>query len=119
MAMAAAEPSPAAVMTFARGVDGVPCCPDAGDAGTSGGVGDDPAVVVGGAAEAGQQAVVGQEPGPDEHCRSGYDPAGVELDAGQAVVLDDDRLTGSVTMPTARAASCSRWSAVNADPSVK
>ena len=55
-------------------VDGVAGGPDAGHAGAPGGVDGDPAVVVGRAAQGGEQAVVGDEPGPDEHRGRGGRP---------------------------------------------
>jgi hypothetical protein len=60
-----------------------------------GGVGDDPAVVVSGATEAGQQGLVGHEARTDGHRSPGHEPAAVELDAGQAVVLDDEAGDGA------------------------
>ena len=52
MAMAAADPSPAAVMTWARGLATLPATQTPGTLVRAGGVGDDPAVLVGSAAQA-------------------------------------------------------------------
>ena len=89
IAIAAAEPSPAAVTTWARGLTAFPAahtparwCADVVD--------DDPAVVTGGAAEADEQVAVGDEPGADEHRGPGHDLAGLELDPDQPVVVDDE-----------------------------
>ena len=90
MAIAAAEPSPAAVITWARGFDGVAGHPDAGDAGAAGRVGDDPAVVAAVAAELGEQVGVGHERRADEDGVAAHDAAVVELDAREPVVLDDE-----------------------------
>ena len=112
--MAAAEPSPAAVMTWARGFTAFPAA-------------QTPGTLVRPVASVtiqplswlaqprrGEQAVVGYEAGPNEHCGPRHRLAGVELDAGQVVVLDDQAgRPGSSTTPMARAASCSRWSAVS------
>ena len=108
MAMAAADPSPAAVMTWARGLTALPAAQTPGDAGAAGGVGDDPAVVVGGAAEAGRAgASCGTKRGRTKTRARGHDPAVVELDAGEPVVLDDepgDRAVDDADRPGGRAA---------------
>ena len=89
-AMAAAEPAPAAVMTWARGSTMFPADPDAGDAGAPGGVGADPAVVVDVAAEADEQGVVGDEAGRHEQGVAGDDAAVGHLHPAQLVVVVDD-----------------------------
>ena len=96
MAMAAAEPSPAAVMTWARGLTAFPAAQTPGTLCAPVASTCDPAVVVGGAAEAGEQVVVGHEPRPDEHRSPRHDLAGLELDAAQLVVLDDEAGDGFV-----------------------
>ena len=91
MAMAAAEPAPAAVMTWARGSTTLPAAQTPGTLVRPGAVDDGEAGVVELAAEGGEQVVgVGRDDRADEHRGPGDDPAVGEFDAGQAVVLDDE-----------------------------
>src|SRR3954451_7152374 len=73
----------------------VPGDPDTRHTRAPSGVGDDPATLVGGAAQRQQQVAVGCESGPDEHGIPRHDPAVLELHAGQGVVLDDEPGDGS------------------------
>src|SRR6266545_3672089 len=74
----------------------VPGDPYSGHAGAPGRVGDHPAVVVDGAAEAGEQVVVRDEVGADEDRGAADHPAVVQLDAVQTVVLDEKPCHGAV-----------------------
>ena len=89
MAMAAAEPSPAAVMTWARGLTAFPAAQTPGTLVRPVASTATQPLSCGGAAEAGEQVVVGHEAGADEHRGAGHDLAGRELDPGEPVVLDD------------------------------
>ena len=100
-AIAAAEPSPAAVMTWARGLAALPATQTPGTVVRPVASVIDPAGVVEVAAQADEQVVFGHEPRTDEHRRSGDDPAVVQLDAGQPVVLDDEPRTAPSTTPIA------------------
>ena len=109
MAMAAAEPSPAAVMTWARGLAALPATQTPGTLVRPVASATTQPALVDGAAEAGEQVVVGTNCGRTNTAVRGDDPAVVELDAGQAVVLDDeagDRARRRRRSP--RATSCSR-----------
>ena len=89
MAIAAADPAPAAVITWARGSTTLPGGPDPGGARPAGGIDDGEAGFVDLAAQAGQQAIgVGHVARPDEHRGPRDHPAVGQLDAGQPVVLD-------------------------------
>ena len=90
MAMAAAEPSPAAVMTWARGLTAFPAAQAPGMLVPPVASTATPAVVVSRAAEVGEQRVVGDEPRSDEHGGSGNHLTGCQFDPGEAVVLDDE-----------------------------
>src|SRR5665647_1978491 len=74
----------------------VPGDPDARHAGTARRVGDHPAGVVDGAAEADQQIAVRDESRAYEDRRSADGPAALQLDAAQLVVLDEESLHGPV-----------------------
>ena len=90
--MAAAEPAPAAVMTWARGSTMLPAAQTPADAGASGGVDGDPAVGVDVAAEADQEGVVRDEAGWHEQRVAGDDAAVAHLHAAQVVRVVDDQL---------------------------
>jgi len=92
MAIAAADPSPAAVMTWARGVGGVAGDPDAGHRRPADPVGVHPAVVVGPAAERVEQVGVRGERGAHEDRAAGDGAAVREPYAGEPVVGDDQSL---------------------------
>src|SRR5574338_694905 len=64
------------------GVDGVAGRPDSRDGGAPGGVDGGPAGPVGGAAEVGEQRVVGDEPRPDEDRFARDGAAAADLDVG-------------------------------------
>ena len=107
MAMAAAEPAPAAVITWARGVDGVARPPDTGDAGAPGAIDDREAGVIELAAELGEEVVtVWGVDRPDEHRSTGHDAAIGEFDATQVIVLDHE--SGDLAMHDADAAGVER-----------
>lgn len=73
------------------GVDGVAGSPDTRDAGAAGAVDDGEAGVVEVATEAGEKVIrVWDDDGSNEDGRSWDDLSVGELDAGQAVVLDDE-----------------------------
>ena len=96
MAMAAAEPSPAAVMTWARGLTTLPAAQTPGTlvrpvVSTS----TQPSSSVA-QPRSDEQVVVGDERGADEQRVARHDPAVVQLDAGQPVVLDDEPLDGAL-----------------------
>ena len=75
-------------------VGDVACHPHAGDARQPVTVGDGPSLLVERAAEAGEQAAVGDESGWDEQRVTGDGAVAVELDAAEAVALDEDSLRG-------------------------
>ena len=89
IAIAAADPSPAAVMTWARGLAALPATPDVRDAGTADGVGDDPSPIVHRAAQGDQHIVVWQEPRPDEDCGAADDATVLQLDATKAIMVNE------------------------------
>ena len=114
MAMAAAEPSPAAVMTWARGLATLPAAQMPGTLVRPVASVTHPAVLVEVAQpEVGQQVVVRHEPRWHEHGRAGDDAAVVQLDTAQAVVVDDDPAYGALDDADRRAASSVRWRPVS------
>ena len=89
MAIAAADPAPAEVITWARGIDHVAGGPDPEGAGPAGVVDDDEATLVDLAAQTGEQTIgVRHVAGPDEHGVSPNHLATAQLDTGQPVFLD-------------------------------
>ena len=89
--IAAADPSPAAVITCARGFAAFPAAQTPGDARASGGVDADEAEIVGLAAELLQESVEARAHlGPDEESGSLNGSTVAEHHTPQAVVLDDD-----------------------------
>ena len=91
MAMAAAEPAPAAVMTWARGSAALPAAHTPGTLVRPVRSVDREAGAVEVAPEAGEKVVgVRGDDRADEHRGSGDDLAVGELDTGEAVVLDDE-----------------------------
>ena len=107
MAIAAADPSPAAVMTWARGSATLPATHTPGTlVGPSLSVTGQPSLVEV-ATETGEQVAVGDEARRDEQRVAG-DSAVVQLDAAQAVVLDDDPLRVALDDADPRATSCCR-----------
>ena len=75
MAMAAAEPAPAAVITCARGSARLPATHTPATLVRPGGVGGDPALVVDVAAEPDDELVVRNEAGRHEQRVAGHDAA--------------------------------------------
>ena len=91
MAIAAAEPAPAAVMTWARGSTTLPAAHTPGSLVRPVASTMTKPASFDVAAERGEQAVgVRDVAGPDEHRGAGDDAAVGELDAGQLIVLDDE-----------------------------
>ena len=111
MAMAAADPSPAAVMTWARAFATLPGHPHAGDARQPVGVGDRPSVHVEIAAESGEQIAVRDESRRHEQRVAGDGTVAVELDAAEAVVLDQDPQRASLGDGDPPSRSCWRSAA--------
>ena len=95
MAMAAADPSPAAVMSWPRGLATFPATHTPGTLGGAGGVGHDPALLIEVASEAGQQIAVRHEPRRHEDRSTGDDPAVVQPHTREVVVLDDEPAYGT------------------------
>ena len=92
MAMAAADPSPAAVMTWARGLATLPATQTPGTLVRPVGVGDDPAVLVEVAAETDQQVVVRDEPRRDEQrVRGTPRPSSSSTPVSRSSSTDDPR----------------------------
>jgi hypothetical protein len=88
IAIAAADPSPAAVITCAR-VARVPGGPDAGDARTAGGIDADEARLVDRTADCGDQGLVARpKRRPAEDCGSWNRATVREPDGAQAIALD-------------------------------
>ncbi len=91
MAIAAAEPAPADVMTWARGSTTLPAPPQPIDARPPCAVDDGEAGVVESAAEAPEEVVGVRDVGrTDEDGGSVDDPPVDELEPGEAVVLDHE-----------------------------
>ena len=90
MAIAAAEPSPAAVMTWARGLAALPATHTPGTL-----VRPVPSATTQPLSSVAQPRSVsrssfGTNAGPHEHGGAAYDVSGLELDTGEPVVLDDE-----------------------------
>ena len=96
MAIAAADPSPAAVMTWARGFATLPATHTPATLVSPSRSAMRPSVLVEVAAETGEQVAVGDESRRDEERLAGDGAAAVELDAAEAVVLDEDLLRGAL-----------------------
>ena len=73
-------------------VDDVPGGPDPGDAGAPGGIDGDPAAVTDVGAEAGEEGVVGDEPGRHEQRVARDDAAVAQLHTAQLDGVVDDQL---------------------------
>ena len=93
--MAAAEPAPAAVMTWARGSTTLPAAQTPGTLVRPVASMVDPAVVVGVAAQADEEVVVRDEAGRHEQRVPGDDAAVAHLHAAQLVVVDDQLVDGA------------------------
>ena len=88
MAMAAAEPSPAAVITWARGLTALPAAQTPGTlVRPVGSTTTQPSAWVSQPSSVSRRGV-GDEGGPDEDGVAAYDLTGVELDAREPVALD-------------------------------
>ena len=93
IAIATAEPSPAAVMTCARGLVALPAAHTPGTLVRPSAVDADESVLAQVAAERGGEAVgVGAHRGADEERVAGDDGAVGELHAAESVVVDDEAL---------------------------
>ena len=90
--MAAAEPAPAAVMTWARGSTTLPAAQTPGTLVRPVASDGDPAVGVDVSAEADEEGVVRDEAGRHEQRVAGDDAAVVHLHAAQVVAVVDDEL---------------------------
>ena len=113
MAMAAAEPSPAAVMTWARGLTALPAAQTPGTLVRPVGSATTQPFSCVAQPRAGEQVAVRRRSRADEDRVAADDPAVLELDAAAAGrPRRPGGATGPSTMPMARAASCSRSSAV-------
>jgi hypothetical protein len=89
-------------------VDDVPSGPDTGDAGPAGGVGDDPAVLVGGASQAGEELA----------SRGTTEPSAMQTPRRRSPSMTRLSMVPSTT-PMARATSPARSAAVSCPGGVK
>ena len=110
-AMAAADPSPAAVMTWARGLTRFPATQTPGTLVRPVASVAHPAVIVEVAAEADEQFVVRHEARRDEQRVARHDTAVAHLDTAQLVVGDDQLLDGALDDADlrGRSAGSARW----------
>ncbi len=99
MAIAAADPSPAAVMTWARGFGEIARGPDAGDAGMTRCGRSTPNRPVELAAEVDEKVVVRDEARWHEQRIAGDDAPVSHLDSVQPIVLDHDPLHAALHDP--------------------